>query len=247
MDSVLYTAASGMIAKQRDVDVLANNLANASVNGYRPDSTFYEVWRRVGGSGAGLNATREGAANAEVVVPHVITSSQPGALIQTGAPLDLAIEGDGWFVIQTKGGLRYSRGGALRLAPDGTLTAADGSPVLGKSGPIKMKNGQIEIAAGGRISVDGTEAGTLRLAQVDMKDLEKEGANRYRLIAGRAEKADAGAGFVRQGNLEGPGLNPLEEMVKLVAAQRAFEQHAKTVSMVMNEIDKKAVNDIAAL
>ena len=247
MDSVLYTAASGMIAKQRDVDVLANNLANASVNGYRPDSTFYEVWQRVGGSGTGPNASREKAANAEVAVPRIVTSSQPGALIQTGAPLDLAIEGDGWFVLQTKAGLRYTRGGALHLASDGTLTSADGSPVLGPGGPIKLKNGRIEIEGSGRISVDDTEAGALRLAQVAMEDLEKEGVNRYRLRPGRAERTAEGEVFVRQGNLESPSLNPLDEMVKLVAAQRAFEQHAKTVNMIMNEIDKKAANDIAAL
>src|SRR5437870_11662660 len=118
MDSILYTAASGMIARQRDLEVIANNLANASVSAYRPDSTFYEVWRRVGleepPGGVRGEGSREAASNAEVQVPSLFTSSLPGAIRETGAPLDLAIEGDAWFVVQGKSGERYTRDGALR-------------------------------------------------------------------------------------------------------------------------------------
>src|SRR5439155_8670531 len=107
MDGVLYTAASGMIARQRDLDVIANNLANASVSGYRPDGTFYEVWRRADGKGRVQPNERELAVNAQVQVPAVYTLDKPGAIVSTGAPLDLAIEGDGWFVVQAKSGVRY--------------------------------------------------------------------------------------------------------------------------------------------
>lgn len=244
MDSVLYTAASGMIARQRDLDVIANNLANASVNGYRPDSTFYEVWRRVGEKARGAAGAREAAVNSEVQVPSLYTSTQPGAIVLTGAPLDLAIEGDGWFVVQAKAGERYTRGGSLRLASNGTLVTPDGTPVLGESGPITLPQGRVEVGADGRIEVEGAQVGTLRLARAGEGDLVKEGANLYRLRPGASVQPAEGDVIVRQGSLEAPAVNPVEELVRLVAAQRAFEQHAKTVNLIMNEIDRRAVNDI---
>ena len=245
MDSVLYTAASGMIARQRDLDVIANNLANASVSGYRPDGTFYEIWRRTEGNGRAATSARETAANTEVHVPAVYMLDKPGAIVATGAPLDLAIEGDGWFVVQAKSGIRYTRGGALRTAADGTLVTPDGSPVLGDAGPITIPRGQVVIGADGRIEVDGAAVGTLRIAAPKGADLLKEGANLYRLLPGAGEQPAGTDVFIRQGSLEQPAVSPVEELVKLVAAQRAFEQHAKTVSLIMNEIDLKAVNEIA--
>src|SRR5262245_33858133 len=142
MDSALYTAASGMIAKQRDLEVISNNLANASVSGYRPDATFYEVWKRAAGHGAGAAASREEAANSQVTIPRTYTSNASGALVETGAPLDLAIEGDAWFVVQAKGGERYSRGGSMRTSADGTLVTSDGLPLLGTGGPIVLPEGR---------------------------------------------------------------------------------------------------------
>ena len=249
MNSVLYTAASAMIARERDLEVIANNLANASVSGYRPDSTFYEVWKRVGGAGAKITSrsAREEAINTEVQIPRLFTSNEQGAIVQTEAPLDLAIEGDAWFVVQTKAGERYTRGGSMRLLADGTLTAADGSPLLGDGGPIVLPQGKPEIGGDGRIQVEGAQVGTLRLARAADGDLEKEGANLYRLRAGAVELPVEENVTVRQGAIEGSAVNPVEELIKLVTAQRAYEQNARVVSLVVNEIDRKAVNEIAQL
>lgn len=241
MDSILYTAASGMIARQRDLEVVSNNLANASVEGFRPEGTFYEVWRRVGGPGG----SREGAVNSGVQVPRTFTSTQPGAIITTGGPLDLAIEGPAFFAVDTPNGPRYTRAGAMHAGADGTLLTASGSPVLGDSGPIVLPQGRVEIGADGRISVEGSDVGTLRLARIGPEDLLKEGNNLYRLRPGAVEQSADPSDAVRQGSLEAPAVNPVEELIKLVAAQRAFEQHARTVNLIMNEIDRRSINEIA--
>ncbi len=241
MDSTLYTAASGMIARQRDLEVTANNLANAATDGFRPEMTFYEVWRLVGGSSG---QTRESAANSGVYVPTTYTGERQGALHVTGNRLDLALEGDAWLVVGTPRGERYTRGGPLKMDAGGTLVTNDGLPVLGAGGPLRVSGGTLEIGADGRVLVDGEERGALRVVQAPPGAAVKEGAGLYRLEQA-ASVAPAGPEIqVRQGHLEAPAVNAVEEMIRLIAAQRAFEQHARTVSLIMNDIDKKAVNDI---
>lgn len=241
MDSAFWSAASGMIARQRDVEVTANNLANATVNGFRPESIFYAVWRR---AGADVGA-RERAANADVQVPWTYTSDRPGTIVPTGAPLDVAVEGDAWLAVGTPRGERYTRGGSLRLGSDGSLLTAAGFPVLGGGGPIRVTGSKVEIDGAGRVIVDGAEAGALKLVRVPGADLAKEGDGLSALRPG-AKAAPAGPDVtVRQGALEQSSVQPVEELIRLITAQRAFEQHAKTVNLIVNEIDRKAVNDIA--
>lgn len=245
MDSALWSAASGMIARQRDIEVTANNLANATVAGFRPDSTFYRLWRRVE---EGVPGGPEEAANASVEVPWTYTSAQPGNIVTTGAPLDIAIEGDAWLAVRARDGERYARGGSLRLAGDGTLLTEAGLPVLGAGGPVRIQGSRVEIDGGGKVVVDGVEAAVLRLVAPSSSDLVKQGAGLYRLRDGAAAApAAAPGGFtIRQGAIEQSSVQPVDELIRLIAAQRAFEQHAKTVHLLVNEIDRRAVNDIAA-
>lgn len=244
MDSALWSAASGMIARQRDVEVTSNNLANASVAGFRPESTFYGTWRRVGGNVPG---GREEAANAQVQVPYTYTSSRPGTLVSTGAPLDVAIEGDGWLAVDTKNGVRYSRGGSLRLSSDGALLTAAGFPVLGAQGPVRVSGSKVEIDAAGRVIVDGAETAALRLVRVSGADLVKEGEGLLRLRDGAIALPAGPDVRIRQGTIEESAVQPVEELIRLITAQRAYEQHARTVHLIVNEIDRKAVNDIAQI
>jgi flagellar basal-body rod protein FlgF len=248
MDSALFTATSGLIAKQRDLDLVSNNLANSSVPGYRPDASFYQVFNRLAAAGLARGFGKEGreeASNNEVNVSGSFTYSQPGPLLTTGSPLDVGIEGEGWFVVSTKQGERYTRGGSLRLTAQGQLETQNGDPVLGTSGPITLPAGEIAIGDDGAITVAGTSVASLRLAGIASGDLEKEGANLYRLRPGGAVAAADPNTRIRQGTLEGPSVHPVEELVKLVQAQRAFEQHSKAVSLILNEVDRRAVTDIA--
>jgi flagellar basal-body rod protein FlgF len=242
MDSALWSAASGMIARQRDVEVTANNLANASVQGFRPESTFYRLWRRVGGAdGSG----REEASNSGVQVPSTFTRLEPGPLLETGAPLDLAIEGDAWLAVRTPRGERYTRGGSFRRESDGTIATFEKMPLLGSTGPLRVTGKKIDIDPSGLILADGEEAGKLRLVRTEPGDLAKEGDGLYRLRDG-ARVLPAGPDVaIRQRFVETSGVQPVQELVRLITAQRAFEQHSRTVQLIANEIDRKAANEIA--
>lgn len=242
MDSALYTAASGMIARQRDLEVTANNLANASVVGFRPEGTFYELWRRA--VDARVQKTLQDSANSGVYVPSTFTQERAGSVEQTGAPLDVAIEGEGWLVVGTRGGERYTRNGSLRRAKDGTLVTSSGAALLGKRGPIVLGAGRVEIDDAGRIKVDGEESATLRLVSPASKDLIKEGNNLYKLRPGAPAPPAKPDVVVRQGSLESSAVEPVEEMIRLIEAQRKFELHERTVQLIMNEINRRSVNDL---
>lgn len=244
MDSALYTAASGMIARQRDLEVTANNLANASVVGFRPEGTFYELWRRA--VDARVQGFLADSANSGVYVPSTFTQDRAGSMEQTGAPLDVAIEGEGWLVVGTRAGERYTRNGALRRAQNGTLVTSSGAPLLGKNGPIVLGPGRVEIDAAGRIKVEGEETAALRLVSPAPKDLIKEGNNLYRLTPGAPAPPAKPDVVLQQGSLESSAVEPIEEMIRLIEAQRKFDLHQRTVQLIMNEIDKRSVNDLVS-
>src|SRR5580692_4723363 len=144
MDLGLYIAASGMVAEQVRQDQLANDLANASTPGFKPDETpqhsFGEVLMANTEGGAAVGSVNEG-----VALGKTYTNLTPGSMQETGEPLDFAIDGNGYFAVKTPQGVRYTRDGQFMTSAHGVLTDANGDPVLGKGGA------QIKVSAGGTV------------------------------------------------------------------------------------------------
>lgn len=221
----VYIGATGMLAESRRQDVIAANLANATTTGFRrsvaTSTPFAETLIRNMDAGAAPLGTLTRGAQTEGV--QVLDTQ--GAVRATGNPLDLALVGDGHFAVDTPAGRRYTRDGAFSVAADGRLVSAQGHAVVGEGGPIRLEQGTpVKIAADGTVTQDGTVRGRLLITALAPGSLTSEGGN---LVTGTA--AGAGTARVRQGHLEGSGVNVVTEMVELIRTMRAFEANQKVV------------------
>ncbi|MGA7524142.1 MAG: flagellar hook basal-body protein [Acidobacteriaceae bacterium] len=241
MDSGYYAAFSGWLARSQALDVAAGNLANAGTAGYRAERDYFRS--TILGPQA-LDSQLNSTVNAFGVLGGTELDLGQGALTPTGNPLDLAIEGTGFFAIRTPQGVRYTRDGQFQRAQDGTLTTQAGEPVLDAKGqPIRTPAGPIAVGADGAVSVNGAVAGKIALFSfASGASLTAEGADRYAPVAGA--KPAAGTGTISQGALEASNQNVIEGSLQLVLMQRQAEMMQKAVSMFSNDLDKTASEDL---
>jgi len=224
MSTSLYVASAGASARLRELEFAANNLANASTEGFRADTpTFREAL------GASL-LDASGEPTTETAI-YVFTGSsgpstrqRPGAFVRTDAPLDAAVDGEGFFSLQTPGGVVYTRAGQFRVDRAGLLVNPDGHPVLGDTGPIAVGPRSARIQPDGQV-VDGDGEAIGRLSVMRFEDpsqLRKRGQNMFEAppLARRVPVDDAS---LIPGGLEGSNVQPMEELARLVALQRAFD------------------------
>lgn len=246
----LYAAASGMLAGLARQDAVANNLANVNTPGYKREVTVATAFptvlvRRLGGDGAGLGL--KGPALGPLGMGVAIGESTPlfeqGSLRATGIDTDLAIEGDGWFQVETARGARYTRQGNFRTDAQGRLVTAAGDPVQGTAGPITVGADAFEVSPDGRVWAGGQERGRLALVSAAPGALEREGGGLYRLAGGAAQPQPAAGARVRQGYLEGASVDLVATMVEMLAVFRAYEASQKAVTAA-DDVLGRAVNDI---
>lgn len=219
MDRGIYLAASGMLAEMARQDAIANNLANATTPGYKADGISVRSFQQI------LMANRQ---NGRAVGPigvgvqaSTITNFSQGALQHTREPLDFALEGDGFFAVQTPQGVRYTRNGRFTLGAGNILQDSLGNPVLGRNGqPIRITGdaGQISVSADGTIRRGNAIIG--QLGVFALANPTKIGGNLYE---GQAQLAVAGEYAVRHGYLETSGTDPVRSLVELIASVRNFE------------------------
>jgi flagellar basal-body rod protein FlgF len=207
------TRQSGLMSELRSI---ANNIANASTTGYRAEGiVFSEYVADLGRRGSSLSMPFAQGRD---------TSLEQGGLTQTGGRFDLAIEGDGFFLIQTPDGERLSRNGHFSPNENGDLVTTDGSPVLDAGGaPVFVPQGVsgISIASDGTISADGQPIGQIGLyLPTDPTGLVREDGVRFRAEGG-IEPAPLAR--VMQGFLEDSNVNPILEVSRMIEVQRAYE------------------------
>lgn len=251
MDPGYYVAAGSLNARSVQLDVLANNLANSQSVGYKGERTFFSIFNKAAGSARKLPMSKD--LNDGTVLAQRGLDMTQGALQPTGRPFDLAIEGDAFFVVQTPRGNRLTRDGRMKVNQDGQLQALDGSPLLGKNGqPITLDPSQSQFFVGpdGTIS-QGVEPQDQRVVgQLDLKAyadpsaLERVGHLRF--DPGRqVERATSAT--VHQGHLEQSGVDIAACMVEMIRINRLFEMSQKVASTLSNDLDARAVNDLAGL
>jgi len=219
----LSSAAAGMRLQADRLDVIAQNLANASTTGYRERT--WSVGRFADG-----------------VASVVATSERQGSLRRTGVATDLALVGRGYLTVQSSAGVRYTRDGALRPTPDGSLADSRGSKVLGALGPVRFPRGA-HIEPDGRVMADGRVVDRLRVVQFAGASLAEDGAYLYAPAGAVPSRAEA---TVHTGYLEDSGVDPVTEMSSLVTAERAYEADAKAAQQA-DESLRRAVTDVPAV
>lgn len=250
-----------MVAGMLQQDVIAQNLANVDTPGYKKDVALVGAfadelavrvesrapWRLartvpIGGLGSGAYVRGTGFDPSE------------GAFIETGAPLDLAIQGGGYFVVETPEGEAYTRNGSFTLNSEGELVTMDGMPVLGESGPIVIPprpsgaggRAGVEVRGDGRVTVDGRLVGKLRVVAFDdPSSLTKTGGGLFVAARGAVARplgAPDGT-LVRQGFLEMSNVSAVKEMVQMIAGMRAYETCQRVVWFLDQTLDK-SINDV---
>lgn len=257
----MYTGASAMMAQQVRTDVLANNLANVNTVGFKRESVVQSAFpdmllRRVFdpvGAGANAGAFYGGGYDPRPVIGRLGTGAYvegtwtvhaDGPLQWTDNPLDVALVGPGFFVIETDDGVRLTRDGRFTLTQDGTMVTRSGLPVLGQDGgPIQVVGRDVAIDESGQVHVDGQIVATLQVVDVaDVQSLRKQGEGLWALTdeAGPLQPAAARihAGYVEQAN-----VSAVQSMVELISAYRAYEASQKVIQ-AYDETLGKVVNDL---
>lgn len=245
MNTNFYTAASGLIVEERRLDLLANNLANASTPGYRAQRSFRQVWQRFDDA-AGAESR---SVNQAVALAGAFEMHGPGPARATGRLLDVALDDGDLLAVLTADGVRYTRNGALAVSTNGELTDAAGRTLLGPSGqPIDGLTGEARITGDGRVVAgtgeDATEVGRLRVVRFDADRMRPTGDNLYAVEGDDATLEEVAEPRMRTGWLEGSAADPVIEMVHLIEAQRAFESYQKLISMTMNDVNQAAIREI---
>jgi flagellar basal-body rod protein FlgF len=248
MDSGLYAAYSGLLARTQALDLAANNLANAGTSGFRSER---ETFRGVMADSVSQTASQVGGAvNSYGVMGASSLSSTQGQISPTGNPLDLAIQGSAFFAIQMPNGVRYTRDGAFQVSAAGVLTTKTGATVLDAKGKsIKVPTGAVAVGSDGSISVT-TPEGSAVVGQVGLANLgangakEAEGAGIYKAAEG-AVPAAATDSTVRSGALEGANQDSVSGTMQLMLMQRQAEMMQRAISVFDNEFDKTATEQLS--
>ena len=241
MDSGYYAAFSGLLARSQALDLAAGNLANAGTAGYRAEREYFRS--AIVGPDA-LHSQLSLTLNDFGVLGGTRLDLGQGAVIPTGKPLDLAVEGNGFFAIQTKQGIRYTRDGRFERAGDGTLTTQTGEPVLDAHyQAIRVPAGEAIVGVDGSVSVNGGIAGQIAVFDFGSGvQLTAEGGDRY--AAPASLQPGIATGHIHQGALESSNQDVIGGSIQLVLIQRQAEMMQKAVSIFSNDFDKPATDDL---
>ena len=243
MDSGLYAACAGLVARTQALDTIASNLANSSSAGFRGQKNVFgsvlaEATRH------GKFSTLNQATNSYGVLSSTDMDQTQGTVTRTGNELDLALEGPGYFKVQTPSGAAYTRNGSFQVSAAGQLTTGSGDPVLGEGGtPILLARGAVTISADGTISSGGAIAGKLKVVTFAPTTVPVSRGTSY--YGAPADKELPATGTtVQQGALENSNVSPVDGVVQLITAQRSAETMRHVLSMLDAEMDKTAAQDL---
>jgi len=241
----IWVALSGAVAQERALSVTANNVANASTTGFRGDRvSFRETLSQAGVDGPAPQTLRF------VSTSRVDYDESAGALRETGNPLDVALEGDGWFAIRTPEGERYTRAGSFTTDGQGVLRTPDGHAVLGRPeregdpAPeivLPQTEAEVTVASDGTIRSGEQAVGQLWLVRFAEGALTKEGHTRFTANGQPQDAYDGNA--VRQGMLEQANVNAVAGMHELITVSRSFEAFQKVID-TFQQLDERTAREL---
>jgi flagellar basal-body rod protein FlgF len=252
MENTLLIGLSRQMVLERQMDVVANNVANVNTNGFKADNSMFEQYL--------MPVARENRFNPQDRQVSFVNDRGtwrdmgPGSLEMTNNPLDVAIDGNGFLAVQTAGGERYTRNGALQINAQGQLVTADGNVVLGDNGPITFQqtdhdvaitpDGRITVIEGASANNNETTRGTLRVVSFAQPQLlQKEGNSLYSAPAGVAARPDT-TSLLKQGAIEKSNVHAVVEITRMIQISRAYQQTA-TLLQQQSDMHKNAIQQLA--
>ena len=224
MSDSLYVTASGALARLEELEVVANNLANQETTGFRADRAVFHATLQSLLLDPQGRTTPGAPASSFVETEYILTDFRRGSVVRTEAPLDVAIEGPGFFEIETPAGTRYTRAGTFSVNADAQLSTPEGHGVLGDGGVIQLGNSAARITASGEVlDARGVVLGRLSVVDFDTPEvLVKEGLNLF-LAPNGVQPEPVAAPTLLEGSVERSNVNTVRELSALIILQRAFE------------------------
>ena len=261
MDSGLFAAVNGALRTEMRLDVLANNLANANTTGFKEGEITFDSYMTKpgveqfplpGDSFMGLRGPGDipfpfssPATNAySVTYPRADgthTNLSQGPVKKTDNPLDLALDGGGFFVLDTPDGRRYTRDGSFAINDQGELVSRNGFKVMGAGGSsLTIGTERVEIGPDGTIANSAGQVGRVLRVGLPVAGLERAGGNLYKAPAGQEINMDNAGGGILQGFLEQSNANVVRGMTQMIEANRAFETYMQMIK-ALDGLDGQAV------
>ena len=231
MGNGIYVAMSGAVAQERALDVVANNVANGATTGYKAERVSFDEVLNEKGEHSYVDANRG----------QIDTTA--GALVATDNPLDLALDGDGWFAVQTKDGPRYTRDGGLSLSDTGVLVDSGGHSIRAVGGAeilVPPDAESLSIDAEGNVIVDDDPIAQIEIVRFKSSQMSREGGNLFR-ASGRPQRDELPA--VVSGHLESSNFNTVRGMVDLIRISRTHESLHRMIENY-KQIDQRTARDI---
>ncbi len=236
----IYTNAGAMHSLQLKQEITANNLANVNTTGFKKDGVFRKF---LVDQDTVLRQNATDFKNLEDVDAVKVDFSQ-GTLLTTGNPLDTAIDGSGFFSVQTPNGVRYTRNGNFSIDQNGFLMTGNGYRVIGNNGIVQIVGNEVMFGEDGSVNVDGNLNDMLRIVDFPRPyELKKLGDGLFEAVPDSEQLAAQGGFVIRQGFLEQANVEVVQEMVEIIKVSRDFESNQKAISMQDSTLDK-AVNEV---
>lgn len=230
-----YSALSGMQTRLEELDRIAGDLANIGTPGYKVGRAGTQTAERFADA---LDAA------VDVVPGEMKIDFRPGTIATTGRDLDVAIDGTGFFVVETEQGDRYTRSGNFTRRADGVLATTHGEAILGESGQIKLGTGELRIETNGTVKTGGVVVGQIRVVEFDDPDnLIRESGARFMAAEGTAPHAAERLHLI-PGALEQSNASVVDLMARLTEVSRGFESLQKGVGTFQNELDGRAISEL---
>ena len=256
MSGDIYIAAAGALACEKRLQIISNNLANANTVGFKMDrGSFKQVETAdLAVQGAGNAINLESQAHLFWSSFNVYTDHSSGPLKKTGNDFDLALEGDGFFCVQTPNGVHYTRKGDFTLNAEGVLVTGNGWPVLGEGGEITVMSSEnpnqyakFAVDEQGNVSVDGKQVDTLRIVDIaERSRLTKAGDTVFKPPAAGSGEAKAENFRVSQGFIELSNVDAVKMMTEMIEVLRGYESYQKVIQAA-DDADSKAINQVGTI
>jgi len=246
MSQALFSTASSATYYEKRLDILANNLSNINTAGYKQDKLIFRIPDQAG------DRTEDSDRGVSLFsLPPLPTGTSvdfsQGDLKHTEHPLDLALDGRGFFVIQTPEGTQYTRKGSFALNQEGVLVTKEGHPVVGESGTIKISGRNVTIDENGDIYADGSRVGSVKVVQIlDLHNLRKVGNTMFAPTQGEAKEVKNENTIVKQGFLETSNVNGVRAMTEMIDVMRGYESYQKVIQF-LDDVTRKSITDVGKL
>lgn len=238
----IYTASMAMTPLMDKQDQIANNLANVQTTGFKQSGTFIKTFQKYL-----ANDQHQPFVNSQTKTDQTYIDYSAGTMQKTDSPLDMYLQGSGFFTVMTPNGVRFTRNGNFSLDADGFVVTNDGSKVLGKEGYIKVnkeQNSPVVITESGEVLQNDISLGTLRISDFKKPyELVREGNSYLQPYSPDAKVGNSSSFAVKQGFLESSNVNIIQNMVSMISAYRNFEADQKAL-LAQDETLDKAANQV---